>query len=83
MDDLKFTYVDENGNNIPGEFLYETQIEGKNYAVCNLHYGHDKNDICACKIIGEGNNRKFAKLDQSDNVEAIMTQLNKILMEAK
>ncbi len=80
---LNFTYVDEAGNNIPGECLYETKIDGKSYAICNLHYGPDKNTVCACKRIGEWNNKQFVRLDETDNKEAIMAHINRVIMEAK
>ena len=78
--DENFTYLDENGVKVQGEFLYETTIDGKMYALCNLHYGADDNTICACKIIEDGDQRVFAKLDQTDNVDAIMAELNQMFM---
>jgi len=77
--DLNFKYVDENGNHINGEVLYQTQIDEKVYAICNLKYGPDNNAICAFKVIDDGNNQTFVKLDESDNIEALMIQLNKIV----
>ena len=79
--DLNFTYLDENGEKVQGEFLCETQIDGKSYALCNLHYGPDNNTICACKIVEDGDKRVAVKLDQTDNIEAIMAELNQMLGE--
>lgn len=78
---LNFKYLDENGNYVDGEILYETKIEGKVYVLGNLHYGPDNNAICAFKVIENGENQTFTKLDESDNIEAIMAQLNKIMRE--
>ena len=77
--DLNFKYVDENGNQIDGEILYETKVDGKAYAICNLHYGPDNNAICAFKVIDEGGKHIYSKLDETDNIEALQMQIDKIL----
>ena len=77
--DLNFKYVDENGKQLDGEILYETKVDGKNYAICNLHYGPDDNAICALKVVEDGENHMFTSLDESDNVEALKMQVDKLL----
>ena len=77
--DLNFKYIDENGNQVDGEILYETKVDGKLYAICNLHYGPDNNAICALKVIANGDDHTFTSLDESDNVEALKMQVDKIL----
>ena len=77
---MEFEYTDENGVTVAGEFLYETTIDGKDYALCNLHYGPDNNTVCACKVIRNGEEKTFARLDSTDNVEAITAQLQELLM---
>ena len=78
---MEFEYVDENGVKVPGKLLGEITIDDKDYAICNLHYGPDNNIVCACKIVYNGDQKLFARLDNTDNIEAITMKLNEILME--
>lgn len=76
---MNFKYLDENGKYVDGEILYQTMIDGKVYVICNLHYGENNNSICACKEVIDENGQRYVALDESDNIEAIETQLEKIM----